>query len=175
MAVSEHGKAAIAREIAFGIDKAQVARSRGLTPDGLAEMIKKPEMQAMIQAERDLLATKMSMAMVHLGNQIEASVKNVIAIANDLEHKDAYKANMDIIGMFKSPKTESEQKIEVNINTEVINNIVHQFDKIMSVHAKFDPSTRLMSGDEAKVSAFGREPSQALIDALTERNGPDEN
>lgn len=175
MAVSEHGKIAIAREIAFGIDKAQVARARGLTPNGLAELVKRPDMQEMIKNEQDLLSTKMSMALVQLGNQIDRSVQNVVAIANDLEHKDSYKANMDIISMFKSPKQETENKIELNINTEVINTIVHELDKVMLVHAKFDPTTRLMTGETARVSAFGSDQLQMKIDALNERNGPDEN
>ena len=174
MAVSEHGKQAIAQEVAFGIDKAQIAKARGLTANGLAMMVAKPEMQAMIEDERKMLATRMSMAMVHLSNQVEKSVQNIVSIANNLEHKDAYRANMDIIGMFKAPKQETEQRIEVNIKTEVINTIVGELDKMMTVHSKFDPERRLMTGAQARVHAFGDNPEQHLIDSLIDRNVVDE-
>lgn len=174
MAITEAGKRAIAREIAFGIDRVQIAKVRGLTIAGLSEMSRRPEMAAMIEEEREMLSARMNMALVHLNDQVEQSVKNIIAIANNLEHKDSYKANTDILGMFKPPKQESEQKIEINVNADVINTIVGELDKMKDVHAKFNPIGRLMTGDQARVKAFGADPEKRIIDSVLERNSPDE-
>ncbi len=117
---SHLNKRLIAKELAFGWKKTQIAKVHGLAYDNLLGWIKRDEeLKIMIEEERDKLLTRFDAAGMAMADSVKLAADNIIAIANDPDHKDAYRANVYLLEQFVG--REKGPAIEVNVNENVLN------------------------------------------------------
>lgn len=159
---SELAKHQIAQEIAFGLPKVQIARAHGMTPGGLANLLRTQEMSDLVLKARDELLQKRDRALLKLAMNLDATAENIVAMANDLNHKDSFKANQQILETFRPPEQKGDQSITINLEAEVINALGDPLQKLLARHHDFDPTDRLLTGDEARPKAYGAGPTEEI-------------
>lgn len=114
---SEQAKALIAKQIAHGFRKTHVAKLHGYySPANLDKLLKTEDMQRRIAREQEQIGMRFDNAMTVLAEQVGKSADNVAAIANDLEHKDSYKANTYILDAFIGNNKDDSDKTQIRVN-----------------------------------------------------------
>lgn len=105
--LTDYQRRAIAREIVFGLAPKQIAGIHGLTPQGLSKMLQRDEMKGLIEEEQAYFRARAEGAYIHMYTHLEKSAKNITNIADDLGHKDSFKANQFILESAAPTKKES--------------------------------------------------------------------
>ena len=130
-------------------------------------MLRSEEMKALVSEEESHAQATVDKAILHLFGNLQQSAQNMVAIANDLEHKDSYKSNKDIMGFFRPEEVAPAQKLEINVYGDVLNEIgteLRSLRKIADSSVVGAELPDLLEGTAALHAPVGIPDREALAD-----------